>query len=135
LSTMHLFKNRLMFNLICEFPNNFLRESSVHYIILVPKSWKLHQIFKFVFRNFDIYSIPNIFLKLYKEDATTTPMASCRLFVIVNKVPCPWFHQKSSNDIQNHHFLNLFYFILKIFSHMYVPFLQFWYRWVLNGAY
>jgi hypothetical protein len=39
--------------------------------------------------------------KLYKEDATTTtPIASYRLFVFnVDEVPCPQFHQKSSNGI------------------------------------
>jgi hypothetical protein len=85
-----------MFNLICEFSNNFFHESPIHYNILVHKSWKLHHIFKFVFWNFDIYSISNIFFKLYKEDATTTPIASYRVFVIVDKAPCPQFHQKSS---------------------------------------
>jgi hypothetical protein len=96
---MHLFKNWLMFNLLCEFSNNFLYESPVHYNILVHKSWKLHQIFKFVFWNFDVYSRSNIFLKLYKDDATTTPIASYRVFVIVNKAPSPQLHQKSSNDL------------------------------------
>jgi hypothetical protein len=92
---MHLFKIWLMFNLISEFSNNFLHESPVHYKILVHKSWKLHQIFKFVFWNFDIYSISILFFKLYKEDATTTPIASYRVFVIVNKAPCPQFHLPS----------------------------------------
>jgi hypothetical protein len=118
---MHLFKSRLMFNLICEFSNNFLHESPVYYNKLVDKSWKLHQIFKFVFWNFDIYSISNYYFKLYKEDATTTPIASYRIFVIVNKAPCPRFHQKSSNDIQNQHFLNFLYFIF-IFTYVFLFF-------------
>jgi hypothetical protein len=88
-----------MFNLICEFSNNFLLESPVHYNILVYKSWKLHQIFNFFFWKFDIYSISNIFFKLYKKDATTTPIASYRICVIVDEAPCPHFHIKSSNDI------------------------------------
>jgi hypothetical protein len=112
-----------MFNLICEFSNNFLHESLVHYNRLVHKSWKLHQIFKFFFWNFDIYSISNFFLKIYKEDATTTPIASYKIFVIVDKALCPQFHQKSSNDIQNQNILH--FSIIFIFSHMYFFFLQF----------
>jgi hypothetical protein len=114
-------KNWLMFNLICEFSNNFLRESPIHYNILVHKSWKLRQIFKFVFWNFDIYSISNISFKLYKEDATTTPIASYRIFVIVDKAPCPQFHQKSSSDIQNQHILHFLYFIY-IFTYIFLFF-------------
>jgi hypothetical protein len=121
LSSLHLFKNWLMFNLICEFSNNFLHESTIHYNILVHKSWKLHQIFKFVFWNLDIYSISNMFFKLYKEDATTTPIASYRVFVIVDKAPCPQFHQKSSNDIQNQQFLHFLYFIY-IFTYVFLFF-------------
>jgi small-conductance mechanosensitive channel len=119
LFSMHLFKNQLLFDLICEFSNNFLYESPVHYNILVHKSWKLHQIFKFVFWNFDIYSISIYFLKLYKEDVTTTPIASYRIFVIVNKAPFPQFHQKSSNDIQNQHILYFLYFIY-IFTYVFL---------------
>jgi hypothetical protein len=107
-----------MFNLICEFSNNFLHESLVHYNILVHKSWKPHQIFKFAFWNFGIYSISNNFLKLYKKDATITPILSYRIFVIVNKTPCPQFHQKSSVDIQNQHFLHFLYFIY-IFTYVF----------------
>jgi hypothetical protein len=97
LSSMYLFKNGLMFNLICEFSNDFLHESPIHHNILVHKSWMLHQIFKFFFQifKFDIYSISIYFLKLYKEDATITPIASYRAFVIVNKAPCPQSHKKS----------------------------------------
>jgi hypothetical protein len=86
---MHLFKNHLIFNLSCEFSNNLLHESPVHYNILVHKNWKLHQIFKFDFGNFDIHSISIFSKKLYKEDSTTTAIASYRIFVIVNKAPCP----------------------------------------------
>jgi hypothetical protein len=109
-----------MCNLICEFSNDFLHKSPVHYNKLVHKSWKLHQIFKFVFWNFDIYSISIIFFKLYKEDAVTTPIASYRI-VIVDKAPCPQFHQKSSNDIQNQHFLYFLYFIY-IFTYVFLFF-------------
>jgi hypothetical protein len=115
LCSMHLFENRLMFNLICEFFNYFLHESLVHYIILVPKKWKLHQIFKFIFWNFDIYLISRIFLKLYKGDATTTPMASCRLFVIVEKRSHVLSSIKiPSNDIQ----INNFYIFYILFIRM-----------------
>jgi hypothetical protein len=117
LSSLHLFKNWLIFNLICEFSNDFLHESPLHYNILVHKSWKLHQIFNFVLWNFDIYSISNIFLKLYKEDATTIPIASYRVFGIVNKAPCPQFHQY----LQLIYKINIFciFSILFIFSHIY----------------
>ena len=110
-----------MFNLVCEFSNNSLHESPVHYDIQVHKSWKLHQIFKFCFLEFWYLFNINFFLKLHKEDATTTPIASYRVLVIVNKAPCPQFHQKSSNNIQKSTFLHFFYFIY-IFTYIFLFF-------------
>lgn len=54
------------------------------------------------------------FLKLYKMDATTTPIAIHKLFVIVNMVLYPQFHQKSSMAIQ----INIFCIIsIYLFSY------------------
>jgi hypothetical protein len=123
LSSLHLFKNWPMFNQICEFSNNFLHKSPIYYNILVHKSWKLHQNFQIFFSNFWYLFNIKYFFKLYKDDATTTPIALYRIFVIVNKVLCPQLHQKSSHDIQNQHFLH--FSILFIFSHMYFFFYNF----------
>jgi hypothetical protein len=111
---MHLFTNHLMINLICEFSNNFLHKSSIYYNILIHN-------FQIFFWNFNIYSISYSFLKLYKEDATTTPIASSRIFVVVDKAPCPQFHKKSSHDTQNQHFLHFLYFIYS-FTYVFIFF-------------
>jgi hypothetical protein len=110
LSSLHLFKNRLMFNLICKVSNNFLHENLIHCNILVHKSWKLHQIFKFGYWNFDIYSISIYFLNYTKR------MQQLQL----HPIEYLWLSTKPHvlNSIKNlkmiyknQHFLHFLYFI------------------------
>jgi hypothetical protein len=90
--------------------------------------------FQICFPKFGIYSISNIFLKLYKEDATTTPIASYRLFVIVDKVPMSSIPSKIFKWYTKSTFLAFFLFYL--YFHICMSFfLSFWWGWILNGAY
>jgi hypothetical protein len=86
---MHLFKNRLLFNLICEFSNNFLHESPIHYNILVHKSWKLHHIFKFFSRILIFIQYLIFFLNYTKRMQQQLQLHPIEYFMIVDKAPCP----------------------------------------------